>query len=233
MKEAIETDCLTRYFYYPIYVELTDEEKSDYYEVSKKISKAMMLAGNDLDDDDNIPLKALLSQRGRILASASNKLIKLKEMAPQFKDKANLIIYCGDKIESNVKYIDKVYEIVNNEEGIISAKFTAEENPQQRRDILDLFGKKVIQALIAIRCLDEGVDIPQLETAIIMSSGTNPKEFIQRRGRILRKAAGKQYSYIYDFIVIPSLSIQDVSALTPDEKEMELKVISREFERVQ
>lgn len=233
MKEAIETDCLTQYFYYPIYVELTDEEKSDYYEVSKKISKAMMLAGNDLDDDDNIPLKALLSQRGRILASASNKLIKLKEMAPQFKDKANLIIYCGDKIESNVKYIDKVYEIVNNEEGIISAKFTAEENPQQRRDILDLFGKKVIQALIAIRCLDEGVDIPQLETAIIMSSGTNPKEFIQRRGRILRKAAGKQYSYIYDFIVIPSLSIQDVSALTPDEKEMELKVISREFERVQ
>ena len=233
MKEAIETDCLTRYFYYPIYVELTDEEKSDYYEVSKKISKAMMLAGNDLDDDDNIPLKALLSQRGRILASASNKLIKLKEMAPQFKDKANLIIYCGDKIESNVKYIDKVYEIVNNEEGIISAKFIAEENPQQRRDILDLFGKKVIQALIAIRCLDEGVDIPQLETAIIMSSGTNPKEFIQRRGRILRKAAGKQYSYIYDFIVIPSLSIQDVSALTPDEKEMELKVISREFERVQ
>ncbi len=233
MKEAIETDCLTRYFYYPIYVELTDEEKSDYYEVSKKISKAMMLAGNDLDDDDNIPLKALLSQRGRILASASNKLIKLKEMAPQFKDKANFIIYCGDKIESNVKYIDKVYEIVNNEEGIISAKFTAEENPQQRRDILDLFGKKVIQALIAIRCLDEGVDIPQLETAIIMSSGTNPKEFIQRRGRILRKAAGKQYSYIYDFIVIPSLSIQDVSALTPDEKEMELKVISREFERVQ
>ena len=233
MKEAIETDCLTRYFYYPIYVELTDEEKSDYYEVSKKISKAMMLAGNDLDDDDNIPLKALLSQRGRILASASNKLIKLKEMAPQFKDKANLIIYCGDKIESNVKYIDKVYEIVNNEEGIISAKFTAEENPQQRRDILHLFGKKVIQALIAIRCLDEGVDIPQLETAIIMSSGTNPKEFIQRRGRILRKAAGKQYSYIYDFIVIPSLSIQDVSALTPDEKEMELKVISREFERVQ
>lgn len=142
---------MTRYFYYPIYVELTDEEKSDYYEVSKKISKAMMLAGNDLDDDDNIPLKALLSQRGRILASASNKLIKLKEMAPQFKDKANLIIYCGDKIESNVKYIDKVYEIVNNEEGIISAKFTAEENPQQRRDILDLFGKKVIQALIAIR----------------------------------------------------------------------------------
>lgn len=233
MKEAIDTDCLTKYFYYPIYVELTDKEKNDYYEVSKKISKAMVMAGDEIDNEDNVPIKALLSQRGRILASAENKLSKLKELAPKFKDKYNLIVYCGDKIESNARYIDKVYEIINNEEGIISAKFTAEENPQQRKDILDLFGKRVIQALIAIRCLDEGVDIPQLETAIIMSSGTNPKEFIQRRGRILRKAPGKQFSHIYDFIVIPSLSIQDVAELTPEEKEIELKVISREFERVQ
>ena len=76
------------------------------------------------------------------------------------------------------------------------------------------------------------MDIPQLETAIIMSSGTNPKEFIQRRGRILRKAPGKRYSYIYDFIVIPTLSLQDITSLTPEEKEMELKIISREFERM-
>ena len=233
MKEAIETDCLTRYFYYPIFVELTDEEKHDYYEVSKKISKAMAISGDDFDDEDNVSLKALLSQRGRILASAENKLKKLKEMAPKFKDSSNLIVYCGDKIEANGRYIDKVYQIINDEEGIVSAKFTAEEKSQQRKDILDLFEKRLIQALIAIRCLDEGVDIPQLETAIIMSSGTNPKEFIQRRGRILRKAPGKQFSNIYDFVVIPSLSIQDVASLTPDEKEMELKVISREFERVQ
>lgn len=232
MKEAIDTDCLTKYFYYPIYVELTDEEKNAYYEVSKKISKAMLMTGDDIDNEDNVLLKALLSQRGRILASAENKLSKLKEIAPQFKDKANLIVYCGDKIEANERYIDKVYGIIN-EEGIISAKFTAEEDQQQRKNILNLFETRVIQALIAIRCLDEGVDIPQLETAIIMSSGTNPKEFIQRRGRILRKAPGKQFSYIYDFIVIPSLSLQDVVALTPEEKEMELRVISREFERVQ
>ena len=233
MKEAIEKDFLTRYFYYPIYVELTDEEKSEYYQVSKKISKAIAIEGNNLEDEDNVSLKALLSQRGRILASAKNKLVKLSEIAGNFKDKSNLIVYCGDKIESDEKYIEKVFKIFNNDHGILSAKFTAEENKQQRKDILDLFGKKVIQALIAIRCLDEGVDIPELETAIIMSSGTNPKEFIQRRGRILRKAPGKKYAYIYDFIVIPSLSIQDITSLTPDEKEMELKVISREFERVQ
>jgi len=191
------------------------------------------MSDGDIDDDDNIPLKGLLSQRARILASASNKLLKLKEMMPKFKDKSNLIVYCGDKIEADVKYIDKVYNIINNETGIIAAKFTSAENKKQRQDILELFKNKLIQVLVAIRCLDEGVDIPQLDTAIIMSSGTNPKEFIQRRGRILRKADGKKYSYIYDFIVIPTLSLQDVNSLSIEEKEMELKIISREYERVQ
>ncbi len=233
MKEAIDTDCLTKYYYYPVYVDLTDDEKSDYYEISKKISKAVAISDGNIDDDDNIPLKGLLSQRARILASAEKKLEKLREFLPSFKDKSNLIVYCGDKIEADVKYIDKVYDILNNEYGLVSAKFTAAEDKQQRKDILDLFRQKIIQALVAIRCLDEGVDIPQLETAIILSSGTNPKEFIQRRGRILRKADGKKYAYIYDFIVIPSLSIQETSLLTAEEKEMELKIISREFDRVQ
>ncbi len=232
MKQAIETDCLTRYYYYPIYVELTEEEKDEYYEISKKISKAVLINGNDFDDDENTVLKGLISQRARILSSASNKLNKLKSLLPEFQNKSNIIVYCGDKIEADVKYIDKVFDIINNEYKIISAKFTAAEDKKQRADILESFRKKIIQALVAIRCLDEGVDIPQLETAIIMSSGTNPKEFIQRRGRILRKAAGKKYSYIYDFIVIPTLKLQDVESLSIEEKEMELKIIAREYERV-
>ena len=65
-----------------------------------------------------------------------------------------------------------------------------------------------------------------------MSSGTNPKEFIQRRGRILRKAPGKEFAYIYDFVVIPSLSLTDIGLLTDEEKQIEMKIISREFERV-
>lgn len=156
-------------------------------------------------------------------------------MAFKFKDSSNLIIYCGDKIEmeSQTRYIDQVYNIINNEIGITSAKFTAGENRKQREEILELFKQKIVQALIAIRCLDEGVDIPQLETAIIMSSGSNPKEYIQRRGRILRKAAGKRYAHIYDFVVIPTRSASEVRQLSLEEKQMELKIIAGEFERVQ
>lgn len=232
MKEAIDNGKLTKYYYYPIYVELTDDEKEDYYSVSRKISKAIAMAEGNLDDEDNVSLQALLSQRARILASAQNKLTKLKELASGFTEKNNLIVYCGDKIEADGKYIDKVYDVVNNELGIISAKFTAAENRNQRKDILDLFKSGMIQALIAIRCLDEGVDIPQLETAIIMSSGTNPKEFIQRRGRILRNAPGKDFAYIYDFIVMPTLSLSDISTLSSEEKQIEMKIVAREFERV-
>ena len=146
-----------------------------------------------------------------------------------------MIVYCGDKIEADQKYIDKVFNIVNNEVGIISAKFTAAENKKQREDILSLFKQKTIQALIAIRCLDEGVDIPQLETAIIMSSGTNPKEFIQRRGRILRPDPNNKnkIAVLYDFIVVPTLSLSDIDSLSPDERQMEMKIISREYERVE
>lgn len=232
MQQAIADGKLTRYYYYPIYVELTPSEKDDYYDLSKKISKAVAMTGGDFDDEDNTNLQALLSQRSRILASAENKLNKLRELAVKFKNSSNLIVYCGDKIESDIKYIDRVYDIINNEIGIVAAKFTSAENAQQRSNIMELFKQKMIQALVAIRCLDEGVDIPQLETAIIMSSGTNPKEFIQRRGRILRRAEGKDYAYIYDFIVIPTLSLTDIEQLSPEEKQMEMKVIAREFDRV-
>lgn len=234
MKEAIDSGFLTKYFYHPIYVSLTDKEKFDYFELSRKISRCAAANGGEFDRDQ-AGMKALLSQRARILASAENKLQELKKLAFNFVGLSNLIIYCGDKIEmeSQNRYIDQVYDIINNEIGITAAKFTANENKKQRKEILELFRQKIVQALVAIRCLDEGVDIPQLETAIIMSSGSNPKEFIQRRGRILRKSKGKEYAHIYDFIVIPTLSAREVSQLTLDEKQMELKIIAGEFERVQ
>ncbi len=235
MERAIKEKKLTKYYYYPIYIDLTDEEKAEYYEISRKISKAVAISGGEIDDEDNTNLQALLSQRARIVSSAENKLLKLREIAGSFKDKTNMIVYCGDKIEADQKYIDKVYDIVNNEIGIISARFTAGENKKQREDILSMFRQRTIQALIAIRCLDEGVDIPQLETAIIMSSGTNPKEFIQRRGRILRPDPNNKnkIAVLYDFIVVPTLSLTDIDTLTLEERQMEMKIISREYERVE
>ena len=80
-------------------------------------------------------------------------------------------------------------------------KFTSEESGEERQEIKNGFVNKDYQAIVAIRCLDEGVNIPSIKTAYILASTTNPKQYIQRRGRVLRKAEGKEFSIIHDFIV--------------------------------
>jgi superfamily II DNA or RNA helicase len=89
------------------------------------------------------------------------------------------------------------------------------------------FAAGALQALVAIRCLDEGVDIPETRRAFILASSTNPKQFIQRRGRILRLAKGKDLAEIHDFLVTPSLE-----SLTDDLFAVERKLLRRELLRV-
>ena len=87
--------------------------------------------------------------------------------------------------------------------GVVSHKFTQNEPMQLRESILKNFASGVYKALVAVKCLDEGVDVPATQTAIIVASTTNPREFIQRRGRVLRKDPNKTKATVYDFIVIP------------------------------
>ena len=84
------------------------------------------------------------------------------------------------------------------------ARYTSRENPEERKIITERYKSgDDLQAVVAIKCLDEGVNIPSIKTAFILASSTNPREYIQRRGRVLRKFPGKKYSYIYDFVTLP------------------------------
>ena len=83
--------------------------------------------------------------------------------------------------------------------------FTSSETAAEREEIKRRFADAdPYQAIVAIKCLDEGVNIPSIKTAFILASSTNPKEYIQRRGRVLRKAPNKKYAVIYDFITLPT-----------------------------
>lgn len=82
-------------------------------------------------------------------------------------------------------------------------RFTAEEDLKDRENIKKYFSEGQYQVITAIKCLDEGVNIPGIKTAFIMSSSRNPKEFVQRRGRLLRKSKNKKKAVIYDFITLP------------------------------
>lgn len=227
LADAIQKGFLTPYYYYPIFVELTDEEKDTYFELSNKIGQ-LIAQEKDLEDDT---LKGLLIRRARLIASCENKLLVLRQMKDQVCKESYCLFYCGDIKENNTRYVEMVNQILAYDFGMKTHTFTADETSLTRKKILKEFEEGRIQALTAIRCLDEGVDIPKLQTAYILSSGTNPKEFIQRRGRILRRSPGKKYASIYDFIVVPSLTLEGIQLLSQSERMAEQKIILREFER--
>ena len=167
-------------------------------------------------------------KRQRIIDEAINKLEILKEIIDEHK-LTHCLIYCSPK------QITKIQSILNEKE-IIQHKFTMKEGTKksqkfggdsERDFILKKFSEGIYKVLVAIRCLDEGVDIPTAKTAILMSSTSNPIQYIQRRGRILRTSSNKEKAIIYDMIVIPRLDIFKEE----DIKDFESKIIKKEFIR--
>ena len=132
------------------------------------------------------------------------------------------IIYCSDgklwfdgtkkQNESNeIRHLEYILNLINNSCLVSTgtgkaARFTASESVEERMQLIDSFNKGYIEYLVAIRCLDEGINIPSIKSALILSSNDNYREFVQRRGRILRLYKGKEVANIYDVIVLPSLS---------------------------
>lgn len=228
LERAIDDGFLTPYNYHPVFVELTDDEKEEYFILSKKIAKAYLI--NENDDNTEI-LQALLMKRARIIGSAENKLEVLRTMGSIIQGSKYNLFYCGDRREAEGRYIEKVNRLLSFDLDMKTHTFTSEENRIERRDILNRFSNGDIEALTAIRCLDEGVDIPVLRRAFILSSGTNPKEFIQRRGRILRRSPGKDIAEIYDFFVVPTMQSREISRLETDQLTSERRIINREFDR--
>lgn len=208
LKDAIEQRALVPYYYHPLFVELTNSESEDYVRISRQIGRLLAMRGGDTDSPQ---LTALLLQRARLLGSAENKLELLIELMKSRPDSSHTLFYCGDgSVEDSVhgdtiRQVDKVCEILGFGLNYRVDKYTAETSLDEREDLRQRFESGALQGLVAIRCLDEGVDIPATRTAVILASSTNPRQFIQRRGRILRRHPDKKTAEIFDMIVIPPL----------------------------
>jgi len=150
-----------------------------------------------------------LIRRARILASARGKLPELANLLRPYVRDSHILVYCGDGSHTGAtptdtqRQIEAVSRLIGNDLGMNCASYTAETKPERRRDLLKQFESGFIQVLVAIRCLDEGVDIPAARTAFILASSTNPRQFVQRRGRLLRRSPGKSRADIFDFVVVP------------------------------
>jgi DNA phosphorothioation system restriction enzyme len=206
LADAIRAGALVHYLYYPILVELTESETEKYADLTKKIGRAIAFDG---DRDDNEMVAALLMQRARLLGSAANKLVALRELMQQRLDTSHTLIYCGDGsvedqvTEESTRQLDAVAQLMGSELGYRVNTYTAETSLEDRENLRLLFESGELQGLVAIRCLDEGVDIPAIQTAIMLASSSNPRQFIQRRGRILRSHPQKKRATLFDMIVLP------------------------------
>ncbi|MDX1282979.1 DEAD/DEAH box helicase family protein [Shewanella colwelliana] len=205
LEDAISNGFLCKYEYHPHVCELTYEEYDEYLELSHEIS---LESGKSEAGKRTALHNQLLRQRTELIAGVSNKLVILREQIKQQKSSLaglkHTLVYCGAMRDGDDnRHIERVLRIVGVEAGLKVRKFTADESMEERREILDLFSKGELECITAIKCLDEGVDVPATRVAYILASTTNPREFIQRRGRVLRQYPGKDKAVIYDFIVTP------------------------------
>jgi len=220
---------LTPYEYYPIFVELTDEEFENYSYYSSIIVQLYSKLKSNPNNKSEIKLQIRnkLLARQKILNVAENKYIEFRKLFSELSDSneeiKNLLVYCH-----NTNQLTKVNQILNDFD-IIKHKFTGSESISDRLLLLDQFSKGNINALVAMKCLDEGVDVPSAETAIIMASTSNPREYIQRRGRILRRHKGKDLAIIYDMIV--TMSDRQIRRLSTYEKNLEIQIMEKEAKR--
>ncbi|WP_172380627.1 DEAD/DEAH box helicase family protein [Vibrio sp. Vb339] len=211
--DALRDDVLTpyKYFIHPVF--LNENESEEYINLSKEIGHKFAM-GESLDSEQS-NLSSLLSARSRLLANLDNKLDALKIAMSKIPkdDKCHSLVYCGDGYvdidnQENRRQVDVVSSLVNKL-GWTNQKFTSTEGKLARHQIMKSFKDGAIDALIAIKVLDEGIDVPVCKRAFILASSKNPRQYIQRRGRILRKSPGKLSADIHDFLIIPSQDIMD------------------------
>lgn len=206
-------------------VNLNIEEMELYEGLTAKITQLIkMMQDNKIDAEEK--LKRLLLERSRVVASAEEKLdnllIILRDMIEQSrkseKSLSHILIYCAPG--SHKKVLRAVADL-----GLKCHEFVHTVSLNDRQKILEQFANGDIQVIVAIKCLDEGVDVPSTRTAFFLASTSNPREFVQRRGRILRLAEGKDKAVVYDFIVVPR------PEYVPLKREMDAGLLKKEMPR--
>ncbi|MCR9203552.1 MAG: DEAD/DEAH box helicase family protein [Halobacteriovoraceae bacterium] len=227
--EAIKDGNLCEYYYEPIFIDLTDEENREYLELSKKISRYMT---SNKDLDENGPAKALLIKRARLIASAKNKQSGLRDLISSYNIKfEKALIFCGDgqvelEDKKTSRQVEEVVRILGKDLGYHVTSYTSWDDLEKRNIIENSFRSGELDGIVAIRCLDEGVDLPSASLAFFLASSTNPRQFIQRRGRVLRLDPNNKnkIARIFDLIVLPE-------GIDESSKKFEKSLIQRELQR--
>lgn len=239
MRRAIKEERLMPYCYYPYPVKLEDDEMADYIRITQQL---MRLYNSKGDFSDPERAKKLLLIRKNILHKARNKMVVFRNIISDIGE--NKLKYCfvysaaGKRSYNDEADDEQLDEFILKEmqrvlkdtfPKITCNSYTGEDSKEMRKQKLSAFADGQLDVLFAKNCLDEGVDVPRAEYGIFTSSTGNPRQFIQRRGRLLRRHKDKHFAFIYDMIVVP-----DFYSLKYDRSlwELEKRLVENEMRRV-
>lgn len=202
LKDAITSGVLTRYHYSVSPVELTESEMSRWVAISHRIATLLSKKDDPAEAGSKAQLERLMIERFRVIKGAENKIPKaLQIIREQYKSDHRWIVYC-DNVEQLNHLYSELYPL-----GLPLSKYYSG-MVGDKEQTLKYFEKRG-GVILSVKCLDEGVDIPAASHALIVASSQNPREFIQRRGRVLRRSPNKSISYIFDMITIPSMDFDE------------------------
>ena len=242
MEEALKIGWLCSYTYYPHVVKLTVREMEEYRELSLLLLRMGMFDKDTGAFRSSPEIERTLLKRKRIIHKAANKLEAFRKIiSDEYDKRRNLkytLVYVPEGVESNFDSIDYSVEtedenrlineytkaVSQTDDSIMVKQFTSKSN--NREEILKNFESGNVHVLTSMKCLDEGVDVPRSELAIFCASTGNPRQFIQRRGRVLRLHDDKTHATIHDLVVIPEVGSEENTF------EMEKGLVKKELERV-
>lgn len=210
LKDAIDSGVLTPYFYKPYPISLSEDEQKEWDDLTVKIKKrfAIINQGNEKETISDHLIDSWRIARARVLKKASSKIALAKSIIrDNYQPGQKWILYCEDSTQ-----LKEVLDAVNTLPGVRAFEYHSAMLGDRERTLK--YFNKVGGIMVSIKCLDEGVDIPSTSHALILASSQNPREFIQRRGRILRRSPGKNYSRLFDAIVVPN-SVDEGEAEDP------------------
>lgn len=237
LEDAINQKFLTPYEYHPVVIYFEESELEEYHTLSKEISRCIIKKNGKTELNERG--KVLAQRRARVVAGAYAKIPRLAKEIKPFVNDNHILVYCGatkiseqDDLGEDMRQIDVITSLLGKDLKMNVAQFTSNEDSATRELLRKkFFDGDYLQALVAIKCLDEGVNIPAIKTAFILASTTNPKEYIQRRGRVLRKYPGKEFAIIYDFVTLPR-PLDEAANLTVEEISCEKSMVKNEINRM-
>jgi superfamily II DNA or RNA helicase len=209
---------LCEYNYHLIHVTLNGDELGKYELLTKKIVQKMAMKKKDKYNKSlDAEIQRLAEKRANIIKNCAGKLGIFEKIADKIKEDRSLVFVSPEQREKVIKIIIPKMRF---------HQYTFSEDTDIRAETLKNFKEGIIKCIVAIKCLDEGLDVPCANVGVLMSSSGNPREFIQRRGRLLRKDPSKKYADIYDFFVTPP------KEAIANSDEMYKSQISREMARI-